>query len=79
MLDGVSYVTVAQPGDAAYRRGFGAKPSANATILPNSGYLLFAVEPTRLTMSYVRSYLPGDGPDGEVAFEHTWSQPADAR
>jgi hypothetical protein len=76
-LDGVHYVTVPHPADSAYRRGFASKPSPDSTVLPNSGHLLFEARPGELTMSYVRSYLPGDGPDGQVAFTHTWSRQLD--
>lgn len=69
-LDGVAYVTVPQPGDARYEQGHAPRTGigGDAVVLPNSGFLQFTAGPGTLDVAYVRSFLPGDGPDGEVAF-----------
>jgi hypothetical protein len=74
-LDGVGYVTVPQPGDARYEVGHAPRSGLDpdATMLPNSGYVRFTAAPGALRLEYVRSYLPGDGPDGEVAFGYTFT------
>jgi hypothetical protein len=73
-LDGVGYVTVPQPGDARYEDGHGPRSGLDpeGTALANSGYVRFSVAPEGLKLEYVRSFLPGDGTDGEVAFTHVF-------
>lgn len=36
-------------------------------LLPNAGHVRFEVAPTHLQFAYVRAYLPGEGPNQEVA------------
>jgi hypothetical protein len=72
-LDGIVYIEVPKPDDAGYDwepYGYGFNedlyPDA-ISILPNSGYMRVSVTPQNVTIAYVRSYLPGDGTNGEVA------------
>jgi hypothetical protein len=76
-LDGVAYITVPQPGDAQYDQGHGPRSEIEegSTVVENSGYLRFTSSPGTLRLEYVRSYLPGDGPSGEVAFSHEFTRP----
>jgi hypothetical protein len=74
-LDGVAYVTVPQPGDATYGDGYNPPTHPDAVVLPNAGHLKFTSSRGQLEMSYIRSFLPDDGPDGDVAFTHTWTAP----
>jgi hypothetical protein len=71
-LDGVAYITVPQPGDAQYDQGHGPRSEleSDATVVENSGYLRFTSSAGSLRLEYVRSFLPGDGTSGEVAFTH---------
>lgn len=73
-LDGVGYVTVPQPGDARYDAGHAPRTglAEGSTVIENSGYLRFTTGTDGLKMDYVRSFLPGDGDDGVVAFSHTF-------
>lgn len=70
-LDGLVYLTVPQPHDFQYGYG-GLEPGGyvHGTLLPNSGHVRVDVEPERVVIEYVRSYLPGDGPNREVADRH---------
>jgi len=70
-LDGLVYLTVPQPHDHRYGYG-GMGPGAYmfGTLLPNSGHVRVDVAPDRVVIDYVRSYLPGDGPNREVADRH---------
>ena len=40
-------------------------------VLPNSGHLRLTVGPSTATVDYVRAFLPGDGPNGQVAYTYT--------
>lgn len=71
-LDGIVYWECPKPDDAGYTwepYGYGYTenlyPDALA-ILPNSGYTRVTVSPAQVTVEYVRSYLPGDGTNGQV-------------
>lgn len=74
-LDGVGYLTVPQPDDARYDRGHAPRSRIDkgARVIENSGHVAFTVSPRELVVEYVRSYLPGDGPDGRIAFRHTFT------
>ena len=45
-------------------------------VEPNSGHLRVTVSATIVTVDYVRAYLPGDGPNREVAYTYTVTGPA---
>lgn len=67
-LDGIVCLTCPQPGDAEYSYGFLPQSGYSfGTILPNSGHVEVSVDSERVRVDYVRSRLPGDGPNGEVA------------
>lgn len=67
-LDGVVYLTAPQPHDHWYTFG-GIVPGEymHGTLLPNSGHVRVDVLPHQVVIEYVRAYLPGDGPNGEIA------------
>ena len=72
--DGIAYVLCPQAGDELYT--YGTLPFGGylyGTLLRNSGHLRFHVGPDALAVDYVRAYLDGDGPNGEVA--HTFTVP----
>jgi len=71
-LDGIIYWECPKPDDAGYTwepysYGYneGLYPDALA-ILPNSGHTRVTVSPAQVSVEYVRSYLPGDGNNGQV-------------
>lgn len=75
-LDGIVYLECPPPGGA---RGSGEDPLYGygfrdngryvyGDMLPNSGYMRVHVEPTGVDFSYVRTFLPGDGPNNEEAY-----------
>ena len=74
-LDGVVYQETQRPnlhgaggsGDAA-KYGY-----LSGTSLPSSGHLRVTVTAAKVTVEYVRAYLPGDGTNRSVAFTYTVS------
>lgn len=71
-LDGVIYQECPQPSDAAYSTGYYALGEYVAgDVVPNTGHVRVTVAPQQVTVDYVRAYLPGDGPNGEVAYSYT--------
>lgn len=72
-LDGVVYQETQRPnlrrsvdnGDAS-RYGY-----LSGTALPSSGHLRVTVTAAKVTVDYVRAYLPGDGTNRTVAFSYT--------
>ena len=71
-LDGIVYLECAKPDDAGYTwepYGYGETEDLypNGLNIPNSGYMRVNVSPTKVTADYVRSYLLGDGINGEIA------------
>jgi len=71
--DGVLYQEVPMPSDVGYSNGFGRylqNDPYTIQVLPNSGYLRFRVSLSDVTVEYVRVYLPGAGPNGEVAYSY---------
>jgi len=69
-LEGIVYQECPRPSDAEYGLGAGSA-YVHGDILPNSGHLRVTVGPTQVTVEYVRAYLPGDGPNGEIAYTYT--------
>lgn len=67
-LDGVVYQLCPMPGDSGYGYGFMEEGGyVYGDFLPNSGHLRVTVGPDSLIVDYVRSYLPGNGENGEIA------------
>jgi hypothetical protein len=69
-LEGIVYQECPKPSDAEYGMGAGSD-YVHGDILPNSGHLRVTVAPAQVTVEYVRAYLPGDGPNGEIAYSYT--------
>ena len=40
-------------------------------FLPNSGHLQVSVDPESVRVEYIRSFLPDEGRNGEVAYQYT--------
>ncbi|MBN2448133.1 MAG: metallophosphoesterase [Phycisphaerae bacterium] len=77
VLAGIVYQECPQPSDAAYSMGlYGEGGYVYGDALSNTGHLRVTVEPTQVTVDYVRAYLPGEGPNGEVAYSYTVVKPA---
>jgi len=71
-LDGVVYLECPVPWRADYGYGkVGMGRYKNGVILPNSGHIRVGVGPDRVTIDYVRSFLPGEGLNGGIAHSHT--------
>ncbi len=72
-LDGIVYLEVPKPDDAGYDwepygYGYLEELYPDAVMIQNSGYIRVSVTPDEVTVEYVRSYLPGDGENGTVAY-----------
>jgi hypothetical protein len=75
-LDGVVYLECPKPDDAGYDwqpygYGYNENLYPDGINIQNSGYIRVAVTPDDVTVTYVRSYLPGDGENGAIA--HTFT------
>lgn len=71
-LDGVIYQACPQPGDSTYSQGFYLQGGyAAGDKVNNTGHLRVTVAPESVSVSYIRAYLPGDGPNGEIAYTYT--------
>ncbi len=71
-LDGVVYQLCPQPADQNYSEGcFREGLYLTGDKVNNSGHLRVTVSPHDTLVEYVRAYLPGDGPNGEVAYSYT--------
>ena len=72
-LDGVIYQTLPQPADPNYA-SVNANSYRTGDKLPNTGYVRVNVSPAKVTVDYVRTYLPkdetGGHKSGEVAFTY---------
>jgi Calcineurin-like phosphoesterase len=68
-LDGVTYQLVPMAANANYTKGFDTNPTdyAGATLIANSGHLKVTVSSGKVSVAYVRSFLPGDGVNGAIA------------
>ncbi|HSN95241.1 MAG TPA: metallophosphoesterase [Anaerolineaceae bacterium] len=76
-VDGIAYVEVPKPDDAGYTwdpysYGYNENlyPEAQP-ILQNSGHLRVSVGTNQVLVEYVRSYLPGDGSNGNISHSFT--------
>jgi hypothetical protein len=68
-LDGVVYQSLSNPADDTYT-AFNEEAYKSGDVLPNSGYVRVAVSPEVVNVDYVRSFLSGDGINGEVAYSY---------
>lgn len=77
VLDGVTYQEVPMPSDSTYEIGMLANADAyTADTIGGSGHLRVTVEPSCVTVEFVRAWLPadtmsGEHANGEVAFSYT--------
>jgi len=71
-LDGIVYQEVPFAANADYGLGFSSNQTdyAGATMVENSGHVRVTVAPAAVTVDYVRSFLPGDGANGSVAYSY---------
>jgi hypothetical protein len=69
-LDGIVYLEVAKPDDNTnatdYRLDGGGYPTGDN--IDECGFISVTVSPAQVCADYVRSYLPGTGTNGEVAY-----------
>jgi hypothetical protein len=78
--DGVVYQLVPMAADVNY--GYGSFQLYHETdpytirVLPNSGHLRVTVAPSNVTVDYVRAFLPGAGPNGQIAYTYSIDAPA---
>jgi len=74
-LDGIVYLECPQPGDSTYSMGYkiGGKYKYG-DFVENSGFVQVNVNPQNVVVDYIRSYLPGDGLNGEVAYSFEISE-----
>jgi len=71
-LDGIVYLECPKSGNSDYSYGFKTNGKyIYGDFLPNSGHINVTVDPEFVNLEYVRSYLPGDGNNGEVAYNYT--------
>jgi hypothetical protein len=68
-LDGVVYQSLPNPADDTYT-AFNPDAYTSGDKLPNSGHIKISVTPEKATVNYVRSFLPGDGTNGQVAYSY---------
>jgi len=71
-LGGVVYQEAPRPNLRKYTDNGDATKYGylSGTVLPNSGHLRVTVSASKVTVDYVRAYLPGDGPNREVAYRY---------
>jgi len=78
--DGVTYQTLPEPADPNYSL-FNKEAYRSGDIFPNSGRVRVSVNPEKVRVEYVRSFLPNDttkeNPDGKIAF--TYEIPANKK
>ncbi len=72
-LDGVVYQECPRPDLAKYTDTSLAAEYGylQGIVRPNAGHLRVTVTPANVTVDYVRAYLPGDGPNREVAYSYS--------
>jgi hypothetical protein len=72
VLDGVVYQELPFAANDTYDLGFATNQTdyAGADMVANSGHLRVTVAPSAVTVDYVRSFNPGDGPNGDVAYSY---------
>lgn len=72
-LDGVVYQETPRPNLRKYVDNGDAEKYGylSGTALPNSGHLRVTVTAAKVTVAYIRAYLPGDGANRTVAFSYS--------
>ena len=76
-LDGVVYQECPMPTDDAYDLGYWRNGKyLTGDKVGNSGHLRVLVSPAQVTVDYIRAYLPGDGPNGELAYSYAIPAPS---
>jgi len=79
-LEGIVYQLVPQPSHPSDRKGHDSEYGyIDGVFLPSSGHLRVAVSDNRVTVDYIRVYLPQDEKanqeNGEVAYSYTIAKP----
>jgi hypothetical protein len=72
--DGVVYQLVPMPSDASNGYGFNQYHETDPytiRVLPNSGHLRVTVNPTQVTVDYVRAFVSRAGTNGQVAYSYS--------
>jgi hypothetical protein len=71
-LDGVVYQETPRPNLRKYTDNGDATKYGylSGTVRPDSGHLRVTVSASKVTVDYVRAYLPGDGSNREVAYSY---------
>ena len=69
-LDDIVYLSMPFAANADYGFGFSSNQTdyAGADMVENSGHVRVTVAPATVTVDYVRSFLPGNGTNGSVAY-----------
>jgi hypothetical protein len=72
-VDGMIYQECPFPANPAYGSGFGLYQDEppSTVVKNNSGHLRISVSPKKVTVDYVRAYLPGEGENGHVEYSYT--------
>ena len=72
-VDGMIYQECPFPAYAGNMPGFGTYTNdpPKTIVMPNSGHLRVAVSPEKVTVDYVRSFLPGDGTNGHIEYGYS--------
>jgi len=75
-VDGVIYQECPFPAYAGNVPGFGVyKDDPPRTIVKSdSGHLRITVSPEKVTVDYVRAFLPGAGPNGKIEYSYSITQ-----
>ncbi|MBN2561837.1 MAG: hypothetical protein JXQ75_13000 [Phycisphaerae bacterium] len=71
-LDGIVYQECPQPSDDTYGDGcYWMGLYLSGDKVSNTGHVRVTVSSTQVLVEYIRAWLPGDGPNGEVAYSYT--------
>ena len=76
VLDGIVYQELPHAANPDYGTGFATNQAdyadavGNNAFYNNSGHVRLTVTPTSVMAEYVRSFLPGEGSNGEVAYSY---------
>jgi len=72
-VDGMVYQECPFPAYAGKIPGFGTYTDdpPGTIVKPNSGHLRVTVSPEKVTVDYVRAFLPGEGPNGHIEYSYS--------